>query len=124
MRFEKRYDGITYAIAIKPRSDDKRLLGRLEIEIYRKYSSGERRGCDWKISFFDRELKVERCEYSGLSWHKVEISARADWLGLEEWYFEDVEKTIRDLGVKDAAKHFLEHLRLIFDHPLVIPLRL
>jgi hypothetical protein len=120
MRFEKRYEGVTYAITLRPSKTEMKTLRELEIEIYRKSPEGHRRGYTWKISFFDRGLKVERHEYSDLSWSKMEVSIKADWL--EEWYLEDVDRTIRELGVKDAAEHFLSHLKLLFDHPLVIPL--
>jgi hypothetical protein len=122
MRFEGKHEGITYAIALKPRprGDGEKLLGRLKIEIYRKYPSGEKRGHVWKISFFDKSVKVEKYEYSDLSWHKAEVSIKAEWIA--EWYMEDVEKAIRELGVKGAAEHFLRHLKIILDHPLVIPI--
>jgi hypothetical protein len=124
MRFERRYEGIHYAITLRPSKTDGKLktLRELEIEIYRKSPEGHIHGYTWKISFFDRELKVERREYSDFSWRKMEVSIRAD--DLEAWWIDEVEETIRDLGVKDAAEHFLKHLRLIFDHPLAIPLRL
>ena len=121
MRFERRYEGIHYAITLRP-SDDGKILKELRIEVYRKYPSGERRGFTWKVSFLDRELRIRRYEYSDLSWHKAEVTIKASWIA--EWYIEDAEKTVRDLGVKGAAEHFLEHLRLICDHPLAIPLRL
>jgi hypothetical protein len=124
MRFEKRYDGITYAIALKPRGDDKKLLGKLKIEIYRRHPSGEKRGHAWEVLFFDRELRARRYEYSDLGWCKSEVSIRAEWLEKEKWYLEDAEKIVRELGVKGAAEHILSHLKIVFDHPLSIPLRL
>jgi len=120
MRFEKRYDGVTYAVTLKSSDDGRKILKELKIEVYRKYSSGERRGYTWKVLFLDRELRIRRYEYSDLSWHKAEVTIKASWIA--EWYLEDVEKAIRELGVKGAVEHFLDHLRLIFDHPLVIPL--
>jgi hypothetical protein len=127
MRFERRYEGITYVITIKPKADDKRLLRELKIEIYRKHASGDRHGFAWRLLFSEKELKVERYEdrhdWAGSYFRLVEaISLKADWI--EAWWIDEVEETIRDLGVKDAAEHFLKHLRLIFDHPLSIPLRL
>jgi hypothetical protein len=122
MRFEGRHEGVTYAITLRPKADDRELLRELEVEVYRKYPSGERRGCTWKIIFFDRSIRVERHEYDGLSWHKVEVSVKASWI--EEWYLKDIERTIRDLGVDKAVKHILDHLRIMLGHPLSIPLRL
>jgi hypothetical protein len=124
MRFEKKYDGIHYAVTLRPKRDDKRLLRELEIEIYRKSPEGHRRGYTWKVLFFDGALRIERYEYSDLGWCKAEVSIRAEWLEKEKWYLEDAEKIIRELGVKGAAEHILSHLKIVFGHPLSIPLRL
>jgi hypothetical protein len=127
MRFEKKYGGIHYAITLRPRHSSKpereelKTLRELEIEIYRKSPEG-RRGYTWKVLFFDGALRIERYEYSDLGWCKAEVSIRAEWLEKEKWYLKDVERTIRDLGVDKAVEHILSHLKIIFDHPLTIPL--
>jgi len=120
MKFEGRHEGITYAIALKPRGDDKKLLGRLKIEIYRKYPSGEKRGHVWEIAFDSDGISVEKHEYDEFKTELCRLTIKAGWI--EPWRVDEVEEIIRDLGVKSAVEYLLEHLRLIFDHPLVIPL--
>jgi len=128
MRFERRHDGLTYAITLRPRADDKRLLRELEVEIYRKHASGDRHGFVWKLLFSEKELKIRRYEdrddWTG-SYRKLleDVIIKADWLE-GEWYLEDIERTIRDLGVDKAVEHILSHLKIVFGHPLSIPLRL
>ena len=130
MRFEKKHEGIHYAITLRPSSKPDELLKslkELEIEVYRKSLEGHRRGYVWRISFDSelKELKIEKYEdrhdWSGSYRRLMEvISIRADWI--EVWKVRDVESIIRDLGVKGAIEHILRHLKLVFDHPLVIPL--
>jgi hypothetical protein len=122
MRFEGRHEGITYAVSLKPKADDKRLLARLRVEIYRKYPSGEKRGHAWEIAFDSDGISVEKHEYDEFKAELCRLTIKARWI--EPWRVDEVEETIRGLGVKDAVEHFLKHLRLIFDHPLAIPLRL
>jgi hypothetical protein len=132
MRFERRYEGIHYAITLRPSSKSDELLKslkELEIEIYRKSPEGHRRGYAWKVLFHEdgKELKIERYEdrhdWSG-SYRKLleAVTVRADWV--ETWKVRDAESIIRDLGVKGAVEHILYHLRIILGHPLSIPLRL
>jgi hypothetical protein len=129
MRFEKRYEGVTYAIILRPRHSSKpepeelKTLREIEIEVYRKHASGDRRGYVWKLSFDGDELKIKRYEDRRHDRRLLEVVVvKADWL--EKWYFKDIERIIRDLGVKYTIEHIFSYLKIVFGHPLAIPLRL